>query len=483
MSLLQSVGVLGYKIEASPGTAEAITGAECKLLVIEPEFTVEPTTAEHTPIKVSHGRVQSAPGGRQCTITFQVALKGPGAAGTIPALGDLFKACEMVETNRPGILTKYLPGTLSVASQPTITLYLNNDGRYRIAKGCMGTVSVSGAGNELHIAEFEFKGVFHAEGDAVVPTPSYEQTHPDVLLQSWLHILEYNPASTGLQTVAGVEDLRQGAGANDRLAAFLPAEAANKQIGRVRLYLKRTGLPAAFTNGIWAEIWTDAAGVPNALVAGAVSQYRNPVYIRDDAYEWVDFIFETPVTKTAATDYHVVLNGDFGVGANIIDWAYYDTGVASTSSQDNAGWANLAGNNNFIVDVLTSNQVCLKLAGVEWELGNTVNLRQDVACAVEGWDRAFVADRMPMISVEPEQELIAVRDFVSYHKNRTKLFVSYRIGSSDGYMVDFIFPNCQVTGVGEQGDRDGITTAPLELAANTGIPQTSGNDEFELRFQ
>ena len=88
-----------------------------------------------------------------------------------------------------------------------------------------------------------------------------------------------------------------------------------------------------------------------------------------------------------------------------------------------------------------------------------------------------------MISVEPEQELIAVRDFVSYHKNRTKLFVSYRIGSSDGYMVDFIFPNCQVTGVGEQGDRDGITTAPLELAANTGIPQTSGNDEFELRFQ
>jgi hypothetical protein len=348
----------------------------------------------------------------------------------------------------------------------------------------MGTVSMSGASNEIYYAEFEFQGVFHEEGDAVVPTPSYEDTHPDVLLQTWLHILEYHSSSTGVQTVNGNEDLRQGAGANDRLAAVLDNTGGGAyELGRVRLYLQRTGVPAAWTNGVWAEIWTDAAGLPNALVAGAVSNYRTPTAIRDDAPEWVDFIFATPVTISAATTYHVVLNGDFGVGANLIDWQYYDSGVGSTSSQDNAGWANLAGNNNFILDICVAESVCLFMDGIEFDLANEVALRIDVACSAEGWDRAYVSQRAPTISVEPLQTLKADRDFLGYHQNATKLFVGFQIGDTDGYIIDFAFPHCQIITAGDHGDRDGLETAPLEIAVNSDVPSSAGNDELEIRYQ
>ena len=483
MTYIAEIGVLGYKTEATPGTVETITGAECKLLFEDLAFTVEPVSVEQPVVKPKFGAVKQRPGGRSCTISFKVGLKGSGTPGTAPAIGDLLKACGMAETVRTGIGTWYKPTTLSVATQPTLTLYFNNDGYYRQATGCAGTVKFTGAGNEIHYAEFEFRGVFAGDGTAAILVPSLESTHPDVLLESWLTILEYHSSSTRIQTVAGSYDLRSGATTYVELAAVLDNTAgAALQVGRVRAYLKRTGTPTGYTNGIRASIQGDSAGVPDGVTI-ASSAWVDPLYLRDDAYDWVDFIFSPGVSLSAATKYHVVLEGDYTVGANIIDWAYYSVSSTTSSSYDGTSWSALGSSNDFIIDIgVADGATCLNLAGAELDIANTVNLRQNVSCAPEGWDRAFLSGRVPTMALEPELEPTTDRDFLAYQHDARDLFVGYQVGATRGNIVEIAVEYGQLIGVGEMGERDGATTVPLTIQPSTGLPVTSGDDDWVLKF-
>lgn len=483
MTLIAEIGILGFKIESVPGVAETITGSDCKLLVEEVSFVPEPVSVEQPVVKPKMGRIQQRPGGRSMTISFKVGVKGSGTPGTQPAIGDLLKACQFTEVVRAGVGCWYTSGTLSVASQPTLTLYFNNDGRYCIGKGCMGTVNFTGANNEIHYAEFEFRGVFESEGDAAMLVPSLEQTHPDVLLQTGLALLEYHSSSTRIQTVAGSEDLLQAAAVNASLAAVLDNTGGGAtQIGRLRPYLKRTGVPAGYTNGIRMSIFADAAGLPTGA-ALASSDWLDPLYLRDDAHDFVTFTFSTPYTLSAATKYHAVLEGDFTPGANIIDWGYYAVAATTSSTYTAGSWAALGSNNDFIIDICVAPLVCLHFASAGFDLANTVNLRQDISCSAEGWDRAFISARAPLASLEPEQEKIADRDFLTYHKNATPLFMGYHVGSLAGSKVTFEFQHSQIISVGEPGDRDGATTCPLEIQPCSGLPVTTGDDDVIIKFQ
>ena len=483
MTYIAEIGVLGFKIETTPGTVEVITGAECKLLFEDLAFTVEPVSVEQPVVKPKMGVIKQRPGGRSCTISFKVGLKGSGTPGVAPAIGDLLKACSMAETVRTGIGVWYKPTTLSVATQPTLTLYFNNDGYYCQATGCAGTVKFTGAGNEIHYAEFEFRGVFAGDGTAAMLVPSLETTHPDVLLESWLTILEYHTSSTRIQTVAGSYDLRSGAAAHVQLAAVIDNTAGGAlQVGRVRAYLKRTGTPSGYTNGIRASIQGDTAGVPDGVTI-ASSAWLDPLYLRDDAYDWVDFIFTPGVALSAATKYHVVLEGDYTFGANIIDWANYSVAATTSSTYNGTIWAAVGASVDFIVDIgVADGATCLNLAGAELDIANVTNLRQNVSCAPEGWDRAFISNRAPTLALEPELEPTTSRDFLAYQHDGRDLFVGYQVGATRGNIVELAMDYAQLTGVGEMGERDGASTRPLTLMANSGLPVTAGDDEFTLVF-
>lgn len=482
MSLNMNVGLLGFKVEAVAGTAETITGTEVKLLVTDPEVTIEPVSFEHTPVKQALGTVKRRPGGRRGTITFRVGLKGSGTPGTAPAQGDLFKACLMAETVEAGIRTMYKPATVTINAQTTLTMKLFQDGRATTLKGCMGTVKFTGKGNEIHFAEYEFQGVFHEEVDVAVPTPSLETTEPDVLIQSYMHLLEYHSPGTQEGTGTGTAlDLRQAAAVNVLLAAQVDNTGATiLEVGRVRLYLSKPGAPAAYTNGIWVTIEGDAAGAPDGVPV-ATSLYVDPAYISATGFEWIDFVFPTPPPLGAATTYWAVLQGDFTAGANIVEWETETTAAGSTSMHFDAAWLAVPGNDNFMIQTLVAKKACIFFDGAEFDIANTVNLRQDVACAAEGWDRAMITKREPLANLEPEQELIADRDFLDYHQNETRLMLAYQIGTADGERVEVHAPYSQIVNV-EGGDRDEVITAPLEIAVNSGIPNTVGNDEFEIRF-
>jgi hypothetical protein len=483
MTIVARIGQIGFEVESVPGVAEVLAAADYTLLVEDLEFTVEPTSNTQNVTKPVMGFIKAVHGGRKATVSFKVGLKGSGTAGTAPAIGKLLRGCQFSETVRAAIGVWYKATTLAVASQTTLTILVNENGYTRTAVGCMGTVKFTGKANEIHYAEFEFTGVFGGDADAAMSLQTLETTKAPPMLDTDMQLLEYHAASTHAQTQTGVEDLRQAAAINVMLAANLNNAGAATQLGRVRCYLRRTGLPVAGANGIRAEIWTNAAGVPGVLVAGATSDYVNPILLRDDAFDWVDFVFPTPVALAGATNYHVVLTGDFVAGANLIDWATYTVAVTSSSHFD-AAWAPLAGLEDFMVEVLVAPQARIYMDGCEFDVANTVNLRQDVSFAAEGWDRAFVSAREPMVSVEPELELKASRDMLAYQTGQTDLFFGYRIGSTAGNTIIIDVPFTQITGIGEHSDRDEAVITPIELQVNCGMPTpiAAGGEDYIIKF-
>ena len=101
----------------------------------------------------------------------------------------------------------------------------------------------------------------------------------------------------------------------------------------------------AVSGYMWAELQSDAAGVPSGTVlATSVKLIAGDVYTSS---QWVRFIFRTPVSLTAATQYHLVLTGDWTASdAVYVAWredasaATYANGAKSTKA--GGTWATTA---------------------------------------------------------------------------------------------------------------------------------------------
>jgi hypothetical protein len=275
------------------------------LLVTDPKFKVETTAAERKPVLPVMGTIQDVPGGRSANLTFKVGLKGSGVAGTLPAIANLLQACGLAVSNAASIASWCNATTLSVVSQTTLTMSYWLDGKIRKLTGAMGNCKFSGKTNEVYYLDFEFKGVFVSELDAVCPAYVLELTEPDVLLNTGLHLLEYHGSSTGLATVTGNKDLRQAVAVNVLLGALIDNSGGQTQLGRVRAKLKRTGLPAGFTNGIRMSIYANALALRTASFVGVLNDatfsgtpLANKTYVVEidatpvapgpDTFKWTD---------------------------------------------------------------------------------------------------------------------------------------------------------------------------------------------------
>jgi hypothetical protein len=128
-------------------------------------------------------------------------------------------------------------------------------------------------------------------------------------------------------TGATVYILRNNAAATYLAQGFTPAVTRNLVIAS--LYMSKIGTP---TGNVWAEVWTNNAGVPGSLIANATSTY---IDVSTIATGLNDFCFPTPPSLTAATVYHIVLRGDYTISAaHYVRWYYaaagaYAGGVAS----------------------------------------------------------------------------------------------------------------------------------------------------------
>lgn len=94
------------------------------------------------------------------------------------------------------------------------------------------------------------------------------------------------------------------------------------------------------TGNLWVTIEADTAGNPSGTPLATSDKFD--VSVIPTTRGWVRFIFRTPVSLSAATQYHIVLQGDWAMnGSNVIAWRGDGTGYANGSGKkfDGTNWA------------------------------------------------------------------------------------------------------------------------------------------------
>lgn len=184
--ILSNRQIVAAKIEAVEGTAETLAAADANVQILEPAKW-EPNIAmfPRELMDVSYSNFKMIPGTRLATISFKVENKGSGTAGTAPALGKLFKACGLAETIVAVTSATYAPVS-ALASVPTLTVAIYQDGVRKQLKGARGNVKYSAKNGEPGMFEFTFIGPYDGVTDQTLLTPTGVETTVPVALLSAL---------------------------------------------------------------------------------------------------------------------------------------------------------------------------------------------------------------------------------------------------------------------------------------------------------
>jgi len=122
------------------------------------------------------------------------------------------------------------------------------------------------------------------------------------------------------------------------------------------------------------------------------------------------------------------------------------------------------------------------------DAGNTLVMREDISSSGGGL-HAAVVNREPLITIGPDFDLLAVKDYFGIHNLGTLAALAWTFtqpatSAPSLALRTFTFsaPSCQLVECNE-GDRNGIKTAELTLAPSrvytTGVP-SAGEDEWTL---
>lgn len=117
-----------------------------------------------------------------------------------------------------------------------------------------------------------------------------------------------------------------------------------------------------------------------------------------------------------------------------------------------------------------------RLVNFSLDVGNDVQMREDI-CAPTGFIHAYIADRLPVIEVDPEEELVATVDWVEEMRLATTGPLLIVLGGTAGNIWTFNAPNAQIVD-STPGDRNLQQTKQLvlEALANT----DAGDDSISI---
>lgn len=168
------------KIESSYGTDPTATGSANYVEVVDLE--VEPVASdevEQETIRPYPGNYPVLLANTRVNVSFGVFMVGSGSAGTAPKYDPILKACGLSAATVSSTSVTYTPSTL--ATQSSVTLYVNYDGVRHKVTGCRGTFSIVCAVNEIPRINFEMQGIFNTPTDTALPTVT-KSLQPDPVL-------------------------------------------------------------------------------------------------------------------------------------------------------------------------------------------------------------------------------------------------------------------------------------------------------------
>jgi hypothetical protein len=174
--ILSNRQVTATKVEVTEGTAETLAAADANVQILEPAKW-EPNVAmfERKLLDISYSNFKQIPGTRLAQISFKVENKGSGTAGTAPAIGKLLRACGFLETIVAVTSATYTPVS-ALASVPTVTVAIYQDGIRKQLKGARGNVKYDAVDGQPSMFEFTFIGIYDAVSDQTLLTPSGVET-------------------------------------------------------------------------------------------------------------------------------------------------------------------------------------------------------------------------------------------------------------------------------------------------------------------
>lgn len=168
------------KIEGSYGSDPTATGSANYVEVVDLE--IEPVASdevEQETIRPYAGNYPVLLANTRVNLSFGVFMVGSGSAGTPPKYSSILKSCGLSEATVSSTSVTYTPSTL--ATQSSVTFYVNYDGVRHKVTGCRGTFSISCAVNEIPRINFEMQGIFNTPTDTALPTVT-KSLQPDPVL-------------------------------------------------------------------------------------------------------------------------------------------------------------------------------------------------------------------------------------------------------------------------------------------------------------
>ena len=168
------------KIEGSYGSDPTATGSANYVEVVDLE--IEPVASdevEQETIRPYAGNYPVLLANTRVNLSFGVFMVGSGAAGTAPKYDPILKSCGLSAATVSSTSVTYTPSTL--ATQSSVTFYVNYDGVRHKVTGCRGTFSISCSVNEIPRINFEMQGIFNTPTDTALPTVT-KSLQPDPVL-------------------------------------------------------------------------------------------------------------------------------------------------------------------------------------------------------------------------------------------------------------------------------------------------------------
>lgn len=158
--------------------------------------------AERMPARPSLGKVKSLHAGTLLQLSFDVEIKGSGAAGTAPELGVLLQGCGFGETIVPATSVAYAPAS---SGHKSLTFYVYEDGLRYVVSGARGQVTGSLQTAMAGKLSFTFTGHVTGPTDIALATPTYNSALPPVVINAPFSIDSYSAVISKLDFDMGLE--------------------------------------------------------------------------------------------------------------------------------------------------------------------------------------------------------------------------------------------------------------------------------------
>lgn len=167
--LMRKMAILAL-VETVVGTAVVPLAANAMLVSDVTLTPIEGDVVERNNIRPFFGSSGSTLVTEYQKMAFSVELAGVAAAGDLPGVTDLLRACAMSATNQAGAKTVFAPVTDGIES---VTIYGNVDGTLYKMHGARGEVDFSTDAKAIPKWKFEFTGSFVPATDAPLPAVDY----------------------------------------------------------------------------------------------------------------------------------------------------------------------------------------------------------------------------------------------------------------------------------------------------------------------